>query len=134
MSEVGERMAAHARTLIGSRFRLHGRDPVTGFDCLGLVLACLDAAGRPLATLPTYGLRNADIAALLGLSVREDVVTGTFPCQPGDILLVQPGPAQHHLLLAAGPRSFIHAHASLRCVVETPFPSPWPIQRHWRLA
>ncbi|UIP07143.1 peptidoglycan endopeptidase [Erythrobacter sp. SDW2] len=126
-------MAAHARTLIGSRFRLHGRDPATGLDCVGVVAACLKAAGRPIRVPPVYGLRNTDIAPLLGLSERADAKSGALPCQSGDILLVWPGPAQHHLLLAAGPHSFIHAHATLRRVVETPFPAPWPIERHWRL-
>lgn len=130
---AGEQIAAEARSLVDVRFRLHGRDPGTGLDCVGVVLACLAAAGRPLAFPPTYGLRNADISSLLALSEREDVLPGALPCRPGDILLVRPGPAQHHLLVALGPQSFVHAHASLRRVVETPFPSPWPILRHWRL-
>ena len=133
MSVVGEAIAARARALVGSPFRLHGRDPATGLDCVGLVLACLQAAGRPLAVPATYGLRNSDIATLLALAEREDMAAGTPPMQAGDILLVRPGPAQHHLLVALGAASFVHAHATLRRVVETPLPSPWPIERHWRL-
>lgn len=133
MSAVGEAIAAHARSLVGRTFRLHGRDPATGLDCVGLVLVCLQAAGRPLAFPATYGLRNSDIATLLALGEREDVAPGTPPMQAGDILLVRPGPVQHHLLVALGAPSFVHAHATLRRVVETPFPSPWPVERHWRL-
>jgi cell wall-associated NlpC family hydrolase len=133
----GERLAAHARSLLGTRFRLHGRDPATGLDCVGLVLDCLAAAGCPLAVPACYRLHNTDIAPFLKLSERHDVSTADLPWQPGDILLVSPGPAQHHLLVALGPDSFVHAHAALRRVVETPVTHPtrlpWPILRHWRL-
>lgn len=130
---TGERIAQHALDLVGTRFRLHGRDPASGLDCVGLALSCLAEAGRPLAFPAHYGLRNTDISALLALSERVDGIHGAPPYRPGDILLTRPGPAQHHLLVALGPASFVHAHASLRRVVETPFPSPWPILRHWRL-
>ncbi|WP_435418956.1 peptidoglycan endopeptidase [Parerythrobacter aurantius] len=133
MSEVGERIADHARALIGTRFRLHGRDCATGLDCVGVVLACLEAAGRPLSFPAAYGLRNADIAPWLALVEGIEVPCATRPPLGGDILLVRPGPAQHHLLVALGSHSFVHAHASLRRVVETPFPAPWPLLRHWRL-
>ncbi len=130
---VGQAIAEHALSLVGTRFRLHGRDPASGLDCVGLVLSCLAEAGRPLAFPAHYNLRNTDIAPLLALGEREDVGLGAPPCRPGDIILARPGPAQHHLLVAIGPAAFVHAHASLRRVVEAPFPAPWPILRHWRL-
>lgn len=130
---VGDRIAAHARNLVDTGFRLHGRDPSGGVDCVGLVLVCLARAGRPLAFPATYGLRNTDIAPLIALAGRSGGVAATPPLRPGDILLARTGPAQHHLLVALSPSSFVHAHATLRRVVETPFPSPWPILRHWRL-
>ena len=43
----GEALACAAESYIGARFRLHGRDPVTGFDCLGLVLVAMRDIGRP---------------------------------------------------------------------------------------
>lgn len=133
MSAVGARIAAQARSLIGTGFRLQGRDPASGLDCVGLVLACLQAAGRPLAFPASYGLRTLDPAPLIALSKDTAAADAAGPLQPGDILLVRPGAAQHHLLVALDALSFVHAHASLRRVVETPFPSPWPILRHWRL-
>ena len=54
--------------------------------------------------------------------------------EPGDLLLVNPGPAQVHLLVFAGTRGFIHAHAGLGRVVRTPAPCPWSIAIIWRLA
>lgn len=133
MRAPGDAMAACARRCIGSPYRLHGRAPDTGFDCVGLVLACLAAAGRRIDLAACYGLRNADVTALLDLADSTMPGPAGGPVAAGDVLLAMPGPAQHHLLVALDSASFVHAHASLRRVVETPFPSPWPILRHWRL-
>jgi murein DD-endopeptidase / murein LD-carboxypeptidase len=107
---------AKARALIGTPFRLHGRDPQTGLDCVGFV-ACV--FGR-LADAPTgYAMRNTrqiEWCALLDdFCARR--VEGAH--EAGDILLLAPGPAQFHLGLWTG-SSLIHAHAGLRRVVETP--------------
>jgi cell wall-associated NlpC family hydrolase len=39
-------LATAAETLVGSRFRLHGRDPETGLDCVGVVAAAMAAIGQ----------------------------------------------------------------------------------------
>ena len=54
----GAAIAAAARALVGVPFRLQGRDPVLGLDCVGLVGAAMRAAGyAPVSythlTLPT---------------------------------------------------------------------------------
>lgn len=51
----------------------------------------------------------------------------------GDLLLVDAGPAQLHLLIltAAG---YLHADAGLRRVVEVPGDVPWPVLSAWRRA
>ena len=48
----------------------------------------------------------------------------------GDLVLLKSGPAQCHLavMTAAG---FVHAHAGVGRVVETPGPSPWPVLAIW---
>lgn len=134
MSEGGLALARAAEALIGTPFRLHGRDPCTGLDCAGLLHATLLACGHPGLPPFAYGLRNSDIAAgiaaLRHAGLRE-VEGRPLPC---DVLLVQAGPAQVHLLIAATGNRFVHAHAGLRRVVATPAPLPWPILRHWRLA
>ena len=38
-------LARAAAGCLGVRFRLHGRDPATGLDCLGLLGAALVATG-----------------------------------------------------------------------------------------
>lgn len=133
MSDEGARLAEAAATFIGTPFRLHGRSRETGLDCIGLVAASLDIIGhRPV--IPTgYALRNSQIDHFLN-SVPE---SGLMPIcrapQPGDLLLVRPGPAQHHLLITENSNSFIHAHAGLRRVVRMPGPIAWPIAQQWRV-
>ena len=80
-----------------------------------------------------YGLRNRDIAAALAFAPGAGLVEVAGEPAPGDVLLVCPGPAQHHLLIAGRGGGFIHAHAGLRRVVATPGPLPWPVERRWRL-
>ena len=42
----GEALAEAAVAFAGTRFRLHGRDPETGLDCIGLLAAALTRIGR----------------------------------------------------------------------------------------
>ncbi len=119
---------------MGARFRLHGRDPRTGLDCVGLVEAALKAIGREVEALHGYGLRNSDIRGALAAAPLAGLREVEGKPQAGDVLLVRSGPAQHHLLITAASDRFVHAHAGLRRVVATPGPLPWPILRHWRLA
>ncbi len=109
--------------MIGTRFRLHGRDAVTGLDCIGLVVAAYWQAGVEIApALEDYPLRGMALPAVInaftasGLTLRQG-----RPCI-GDIALIACGHGQYHVALL-GPDSHIHAHAGLRRVVETP---GWP--------
>ena len=129
----GDALAQAAQTLAGTRYRLHGRDPRTGLDCVGLLAAALRAIGREAPAPSRYGLRNRDIAGALAFAPLAGLVDAPGPVRSGDVLLVRPGPLQHHLLIAGAAGDFIHAHAGLRRVVATPGPIAWPVLRHWRL-
>lgn len=111
--------------MIGARFRLHGRDPATGVDCVGL------AAWAFEAEVPRdYALRSGDAArvrafvARLGLSEAEGRATG-------DLLLLRSGPGQLHLAIDSG-AGIVHADAMLRRVVERPGAIPWAVIGRWR--
>lgn len=129
----GLRLAQAAEGLLGAPFRLHGRDPATGIDCIGLVLLALQGAGHPTPALPRYAIRSAGEVDVAGPLLRCGFVPVQEIARPGDLLVVRPGPGQVHILLAARSARAIHAHAGLGKVVETPLPLPWPIQGHWRL-
>lgn len=134
MSLPGSALAQAALGLVGTPFRLHGRDPATGLDCVGLVGAALAAAGgQPVA--PTgYGLRNLGIERWLPLVERSGLTPVTGPVREGDVLLIALGFGQHHLAIAIDPVSVVHAHAGLRRVVRQPRDPAWRIDATWRLA
>ena len=126
-------LAAAAESLIGAPFRLHGRDPDFGLDCVGLAAAALERAGRVAHPPSGYRLRQGDITPLISLAAHSGLVPAAGPVEPGDLLLVRPGAAQHHLFVASRSGGFVHAHAGLRRVVHSPAPLAWPVLRHWRL-
>lgn len=132
-AKAGLALADAAASMVGTPFRLHGRDPNIGLDCIGLVLVALSMVGRPARAVSGYGLRNLDLARFTPLFAHCGFERCTGPIAPGDLLQVQPGPAQMHLLIANSSGGFIHAHAGLRRVVETPGPLAWSTTAHWRL-
>ncbi len=114
------------RDLIDVPFRLHGRDPDTGLDCVGVAALVFGVRDVPRG----YSVRTADgagVAALIdhaGLTrVRRVPVTG-------DLVLVKSGPAQCHLVVMTA-RGFVHADAGIGRVVETPGPLLWPVISVW---
>ena len=121
----GEAALAAARAALGARFRLHGRDPATGLDCVGL------AAFAFRAEVPRdYALRSGDAER-----VRAEVsALGLVPAgepRAGDLLLLRTGPGQLHLAIDSK-AGIIHADAMLRRVVERPGAIPWPVIGRWR--
>jgi len=127
-------VAGAALGLVGCRFRLHGRDPATGLDCVGLVHVALAAAGaRPVAP-QGYGLRNIAVDQWVAFAARSGLVAATGPTRAGDVLLLALGYAQHHLVIAINADSVVHAHAGLRRVIVQPREPTWQIEAAWRLA
>lgn len=131
----GEALAAAAVGLVGCRFRLHGRDPLTGLDCVGLVGAALAAMGRRVALPTGYALRSHLPPALDAIAAACGLVSAAADdaARPGDVLLLRPAPCQHHLAIAGEGGAIVHAHAGLRRVVLMPGPPAWPELRRWRL-
>lgn len=127
---MNPRLATAALDLIGVPFRLHGRNPATGLDCVGLVAASMERAGyRPIAP-QGYALRALTVRPLLEFATASGLESAK---EGGDVWLAQVHSLQFHLLIAACGGA-VHAHAGLGRVVFLPDPMTWPIVMRWRLA
>lgn len=135
---MSDAIVAAARSAIGARFRVHGRDPAYGLDCVGLVALAVRAGGVTTIVPNDYALRSGDADAVAAMIAAAGLVTAHAP-GAGDVLLCRPGPGQLHLVIDGGvrrdhpPGSIIHADAQLRRVVERPGPPPWPVIGRWRI-
>jgi cell wall-associated NlpC family hydrolase len=126
MSGRGSAVAA-ARGAAGVRFRLHGRDPAFGLDCVGLAALAARAAGFAGAIPADYALRGGDPSEMIDAAGLARIVDP----ESGDLLLFSAGPAQFHLAVLV-PGGIVHADAMLRRVVERPGVPPWPLVAAWR--
>lgn len=125
---MNDAVVARARACVGARFRLQGRDPATGLDCVGvaaIALGVVPGAAR-------YALRGGDPVAL---AARIDAV-GVQRIAPevvraGDVAMVAAGPAQLHLVVLTE-TGFVHADAWIGRVVEVPGRANWPVLAAWR--
>lgn len=133
MSAPSRALADAARALVGTPFRLHGRDPASGVDCIGLVACSLVTCGREVPEIPRYALRNLSLSPFLGLLAEAGFAPVTTRLHPGDLLLLKPSPGQFHLAIAVDAQAMAHAHAGLGRVVLTPMPAPAEIAGRWRL-
>jgi len=122
-----ERAVAAARGAVGVRFRLHGRDPAFGLDCVGLAALAARAAGFTGKPPAGYAIRSGNPSA----AIDAAGLARTAAPAAGDLLLFAAGPAQFHLAVQV-PGGIVHADAMLRRVVERPGAPPWPPVAAWR--
>jgi cell wall-associated NlpC family hydrolase len=125
----GERVAAAAVAAVGVPYRLHGRDPATGLDCVGVVAVALRSAGHRGPVPDGYPLRCGGAERYRACWAGLEATAGAAA---GDVLLCRAGPGQLHLGIRT-PRGVVHADAGLRRVVERPGALPWPLLAAWRL-
>ena len=131
---IGQRVAEAAASLLGTPFRLHGRNPDLGLDCVGLVDACLKSVGAKPSLPRGYRLRNSSIKHWLSCATKSGLRLANGRELPGDIGLLQASPIQHHLMIVEAPGVYIHAHASLKKVVRETSPLPHNFSSKWRIA
>ncbi|MDP1027782.1 peptidoglycan endopeptidase [Sphingomonas sp. KR1UV-12] len=118
-------MAGIALALVGARFRLHGRDPVTGLDCVGLAALALGIEGVPTG----YPLRGGEPERWMAVVDAWLVRAGDR--RAGDLLMMRTGPGQLHLGVWTGD-ALVHADAGLGRVAVRPGVPPWPVLASWR--
>jgi cell wall-associated NlpC family hydrolase len=131
------RMVACARAYVGVRFAHQGRNPASGLDCLGLLIAAARQAGVTLQGHCPSVLDDRHYGSRPDVHYLQ-VMLGTY-LQPvdfpeiGDVLLLRVvGRAQHLALVsdypAEGELGMIHAYATARCVVEHRLDAQWRSQ------
>lgn len=124
-------IVAAATALLGVRFRLQGRAPEHGLDCVGLAALAARAGGFRGEIPADYALRGGDGARLIARFDASGLARAAIPA-PGDLALFATGPAQFHLAVLV-PGGIVHADAGLRRVVARPGPPPWPLLGAWRV-
>lgn len=120
--------AARARALVGTRFRPQGRGG-DGLDCVGVILATF--AVSPTSVRHNYPLRGDHLRELhdaLDLHFRR---VPKRELRAGDVMLLEAGERQFHLAVRSE-QGFVHAHAGIRRVVETPGNPDWPLLAVYR--
>ncbi len=118
--------------MVGVPFRMHGRDPGIGLDCVGLIGAAMERAGLT-PTLPRrYDLRNrSGIEAFLPMAEQSGLKSSRFPPARNDIVLYGLEGFQHHLAVSLGQHRIVHAHAGLRRVLVSTPNNDWRILKVW---
>ena len=129
----GEQLADAAESLIGTRFRLNGRDPASGLDCVGLVAVSLKIIGINSRPPEGYRLRNPAPERWLKFAEISGLTAVGGKIAVGDIVLQKVGPAQQHLIVIHREECMIHAHAGLGRVVRQRMALPLTSIAHWRL-
>ena len=120
--------AERARALVGTPFRLQGRG-AQGLDCVGVAI---ETYGLPSESIRRdYRMRGDHIGEARDHLSQYFRRIPASQLRPGDLLLWRVSSDQLHI----GVRTlagFVHAHARLRRVVETPGMPDWPIVGTYR--
>jgi hypothetical protein len=119
--------AERARALVGTRFRPQGRGD-DGLDCVGLVLATFGLSADLVRR--DYRLRgNHEAEARASL---EGCFRRISKLAAGDVMLMRVAADQLHLGVRTK-AGFVHAHAAIGRVVETPGMPDWPLLGIYRI-
>jgi hypothetical protein len=115
--------AERARALVGTPFRPQGRG-IDGLDCVGLALAAYGVTADRVRR--NYRLRGDHAGEIRGFLSEGFRRVPPSRMRSGDLMLMRVSDQQLHLGVSTG-SGFVHAHAALRRVVETPGAPEWPV-------
>ena len=124
MTTRGEEIAAAARACVGTPFRLHGRVPGRGLDCVGLVAHVGRTLGLTAHDETAYGLSGSGARLEAGLARAGLTRVATADADVGDVLLFDMGRGLLHVAVMSG-HGIIHAHRGLGRVVEHRLDEEW---------
>jgi murein DD-endopeptidase / murein LD-carboxypeptidase len=128
MNKLSNDHAGRARALVGTPFRLQGRN-ASGLDCVGVAMATFDVPVECVRRdYRARGDHEAEVRALLSDAFRR---VPQSELRPGDLMLMRVAADQVHLGIRTS-AGFVHAHAGLRRVVETPGLPQWPLIAAYR--
>jgi lipoprotein Spr len=114
--------AERARLLVGTRFRPQGRAD-DALDCVGVVLRTFELD----ASIPkNYRLRGDHRSELERGLLKRFRRVAMQQLRPGDVMLLRVAHEQLHLGVRTN-CGFVHAHAGIGRVVETPGLPDWPV-------
>jgi murein DD-endopeptidase / murein LD-carboxypeptidase len=115
---------AAARACLGSRFRLQGRHPDTGLDCIGLVVWSAQQCGMVVPDAQDYLLSDNPARLDAGLLAAPIESIDSADLASGDIVrLLSHGQPLH--LAICGDGTLIHADVRCRKVVEQRLTQDW---------
>jgi len=118
----GARIVAVARDCIDAPFRVQGRHPATGLDCIGLIVWVGRQLDIVLEDRRDYTLSSASEPLVAGL-LGAGLLPSPDPVQ-GDVVLFRFDAQRRHLGIASD-TGLIHAHAGLRRVCEHRLEPDW---------
>jgi cell wall-associated NlpC family hydrolase len=124
MMQIQEKFAQAAQDCLGARFRLQGRDPATGLDCVGLIVWCAQVCGLTVSHQPAYTLTSRPDALLRELEAtgfqRQEKLLPT----PGDVIVFNMDNALNHVAIATR-NGMTHADMRFRRVVSHRIDDVW---------
>jgi hypothetical protein len=120
--------ATRARAFVGTRFRPQGRS-ADGLDCVGVVVAAFEL--DPEAIPRDYALRGNSTHVPTAVLARHFRRVPVRSLRAGDVMLMTVAPGRLHLGVRTS-AGFVHAHAGIRRVVETPGMPEWPVLGAYR--
>lgn len=123
MTTRGREIAAAARGCVGTPFRLHGRVPGRGLDCVGLVAHAGRSLGLSDHDETAYGLSGSGARLEAGLA-RAGLARVAGEAEVGDVLLFDLGRGLLHVAVMSE-HGIIHAHRGLGRVVEHRLDDEW---------
>lgn len=125
--DISEKFACAAQSCVGAPFRLQGRDPSIGLDCVGLIAWCARACALPVDHLPTYTL-TSEASELVPHLVAAgfDLRDAAWP-QVGDVMIFDMNNRRNHVAVCTN-LGMVHADMRFRRVVEHHIDEAWRSQ------